>query len=63
MAVTEKLKDVKVVLNLVKGSQTIPNCRVDATAEELYALGEAVGNLTQEEVEEITKVQEVILAK
>lgn len=63
MAVTEKLKDVKVVLNLTKGSQTIPGCKVDATADELYALGSAVSTLVQEELEEMTKVQETILVQ
>lgn len=61
MAVTEKIKDVKVVLNLTKGSQSIPGCKVDATAEELHTLGSAIGELHQEDVEKIYKVTETEL--
>lgn len=61
MAVTEKIKDVKVVLNLTKGSQTIAGCKVDASPESLHTLGRAVGDLHQEDVEKICKVTEVEL--
>ena len=58
MAVTEKIKDVKVVLNLTKGTQTIPNCKPDAEAEKLHDLGTAIGDLHEEDVEKIYKVVE-----
>lgn len=61
MAVTEKLKGVKVVLDLAKGSQTISNCKGDATADELYTLGTAVASLQNEALDQIVKVQETIL--
>lgn len=61
MAVIEKMDEVKVILNLTKGSQTIPNCKTDATAEELHTLGEAVGELHQEDIETIMKVTESLL--
>ncbi|MEG0906850.1 MAG: hypothetical protein RSF87_11545 [Cellulosilyticaceae bacterium] len=61
MAVTEKIKDVKVVLNLTKGSQTIAGCKVDASAESLHTLGTAIGDLHQEDTEKISKITEVEL--
>lgn len=61
MAVTEKIKDVKVVLNLTKGSQSISGCKVDASAENLHTLGKAIGDLHQEAVEKIYKVTETEL--
>lgn len=61
MAVEADLKNVKVVLKLAKGSQTISGCSQDATNENLYALGEAVGSLTAERLETITKVEEHLL--
>lgn len=61
MAVVENIQEVKVVLNLTKGSQTIPNCKVDATAEELYTLGNAVGSLHAESVKKVLKITETQL--
>lgn len=63
MAVTEKLEEVKVVLNLTKGSQTIPDCKVDASADQLHAMGKAVGDLHQEDIEKIYKITESILTE
>ena len=63
MAVFEEVKGVKVVLNLVKGSQTISGCKVDAAPEDLYALAGAVGSLQQEAVDTITKIQETLLVQ
>ncbi|MEG0014803.1 MAG: hypothetical protein RSD26_11445 [Cellulosilyticaceae bacterium] len=61
MAVTEKMEEVKVILNLTKGSQTIPDCKPDATAEQLHTLGTAVGALHQEDIEKIMKVTQSLL--
>jgi hypothetical protein len=61
MAVFEEVKGVKVVLNLVKGSQTIAGCKEDATSEELHTLGSAVAMLQQEALDTIVKVQETLL--
>ena len=54
--VSAALKDVKVVLKLAKGSQTISNCNKSATDEQLYALGSAVATLEAESLETVTKV-------
>lgn len=61
MAVTEKMEEVKVILKLTKGSQTIPNCKADATAEQLHTMGTAVGELHQEGVEKVMKITESLL--
>lgn len=61
MAVLENIQEVKVVLNLTKGSQTIPNCKMDATADELYDLGNAVGSLHAESVKKVVKITEALL--
>lgn len=61
MAVTGKLEEVKVVLKFMKGSQTISHCNQQATDEGLYDLGEAIGSLNAESLEEIIKVQETLL--
>lgn len=55
------VKDVKVVLKLAEGSQTIPGCNQAATDEQLYALGSAVGLLELKDVEAINKVEETML--
>ena len=54
-------KGVKVVLKLVDGSQTISECNMSATDDQLLALGSAVSKLVKEEVETITKVEETTL--
>lgn len=56
------IKSTKVVLKLAKGSQTISNCKKDATDEQLFALGNAVAALEAEEVDYMTKVVESKLA-
>lgn len=61
MAVKEELKGVKVVLKLSEGSQTIPDCRPDATNDQLYKLGSAVGKLEAKTVKTMTKVVESAL--
>lgn len=61
MAVTEELKSVKVVLKLSEGSQTISDCRQDATNEQLYKLGDAVSKLEAKTVKTMTKVVESAL--
>ncbi|QEH67676.1 hypothetical protein QTL86_16650 [Cellulosilyticum sp. ST5] len=61
MAITADVKNVKVVLNLAKGSQTISDCSKTATAEGLYSVGTAVAALLQEELEAVTKVEETSL--
>lgn len=61
MAVNEQIKDVKVVLDLTKGSQTISNCKVDATAEELYDIGHAIGSLHAEDIQRVYKVTQTEL--
>ena len=54
-------KGVKVVLKLTEGSQTISDCNMSATDDQLFALGTAVSKLEKEEVETITKVEETTL--
>ena len=54
-------KGVKVVLKLADGSQTISDCNMSATNDQLFALGSAVSKLEKEEVETITKVEETTL--
>ena len=54
-------KDVKVVLKLAEGSQTISECNMEATDEQLFNLGSAVAKLTKEELETISKVEETLL--
>ena len=61
MVVKEELKGVKVVLKLSEGSQTISDCRLDATNEQLYKLGTAVGKLEAKTVKTMTKVVESAL--
>lgn len=55
------IKNTKVVLKLAKGSQTISNCKKDATDEQLFALGRAVASLEAEELDSMTKVVESTL--
>ena len=59
--VTTVVKGTKVVLKLAEGSQTISNCNIEATDEELYKLGSAVSKLEAQRVDEITKVVESTL--
>ena len=61
MAITADVKNVKVVLKLAKGSQTVSDCSKTATAQGLYSVGTAVATLLQEELEEVTKVEETTL--
>lgn len=61
MAVTGRLDEVKVVLKLTKGSQTIGHCNKEATDEGLYRLGVAIGSLNAESLEEVVKVEETQL--
>lgn len=62
MAVTETIQEVKVVLDLTKGTQTIPNCKLDASAQSLHDIGTAVGSLHAEDVQKIIKVTETLLS-
>ena len=57
MAITADVKNVKVVLKLTKGSQTISDCSKEASSEGLYAVAMAVAGLLSEEVEAVTKVE------
>lgn len=59
--ITSTVKDVKVVLKLAKGSQTIGGCNESATDDQLHALGLAVSNLEKENLETISKVTETLL--
>lgn len=61
MAIKADVKNVKVVLKLAKGSQTVSDCNKAATSEGLYNVGLAVANLLSEELEEVTKVEETSL--
>ena len=61
MAITADVKNVKVVLKLAKGSQTVSDCSKTATAQGLYSVSTAVATLLQEELEEVTKVEETTL--
>lgn len=61
MAITADVKNVKVVLKLAKGSQTVSDCSKTATAEGLYEVSRAVAILLQEELEAVTKVEETTL--
>lgn len=63
MAVNTKKDEVKVVLKFTKGSQTLAHCSQSATDESLYNLGEAIGSLNAESLEEIMKVTEEQLIK
>lgn len=56
--VSDALKDVKVVLKLAKGSQTISGCNKSASNEQLYELATAVASLEAESLEIVTKVEE-----
>jgi len=55
------VKGVKVVLKLTDGSQTISECNMGATDDQLFALATAVAKLTKEEVETVSKVEETLL--
>lgn len=61
MAITTSVKNVKVVLKLEEGSQTISGCSKEAANEGLYSMAVAVSGLLNQETEGITKVEEVIL--
>lgn len=61
MAFQETVSTVKVVLKLDKGSQTISGCKHDATGEALFQMGQAIGTLQAENVNEIVKIQETKL--
>ena len=61
MAITADIKNVKVVLKLTEGSQTISNCSKEATSEGLYSVGTAVAGMLSEELEEVVKVVETTL--
>lgn len=61
MAVQKTLDEVKVVLKLQKGSQTIAKCNKEVTDEAYFALGQAVASLQREAVQGITKIEESIL--
>ena len=61
MAITAHPKSMKVVLKLAEGQQIISGCKIDATNEQLYALGKAVGSLEAQRVDVITKVLETTL--
>lgn len=61
MAVTGTVDEVKVVLKLTKGSQTIAHCNKQASDEGLFQLGTAIGSLNAESVEDVMKVTETLL--
>lgn len=61
MALQANKDEVKVVIKLAKGSQTIPKCNKEATDQAYYDLGQEVAALHQEEAKEIMKVEETIL--
>lgn len=63
MSVNAVVKEVKVAMKFAKGSQTIGKCNQEATHEELFTFGQAVGSLNQEAIESITKVEETALIK
>ena len=54
-------KNVKVVLKLAEGSQTISDCSMSATNDQLFALATAVGTLTKEAIDTVSKVEETLL--
>lgn len=59
--ISEAPKSMKVVLKLGEGTQTISNISLEATNENLYAIGTAVGKLCAQRVDAIIKVQETTL--
>lgn len=59
--ITADIKGTKVVLKLAEGSQTVTDCNIGATNEQLYALATAVAKLEKEELEGVTKVVETNL--
>lgn len=61
MAVVADPKGLKIQLDLEKGTQTVSGCNAKATNEQLYALGTAVGTLTQSPVEAIVRIEETVL--
>ena len=61
MAVVSELKGVKIVLDLEKGTQTIPNCNPSATDENLSNLALAVASLESTQLENVVKVVETVL--
>ena len=61
MAVKTELKGIKLVLDLEKGSQTIPNCNPSATDENLSALAQVVATLESTQLENVVKVVETVL--
>ena len=61
MAVVSELKGVKIVLDLEKGTQTIPNCNPSATDENLSNLALVVASLESTQLENVVKVVETIL--
>ncbi|MGL4362816.1 MAG: hypothetical protein ACRCSG_06070 [Cellulosilyticaceae bacterium] len=61
MAVEKTLDEVKVVLKMGRGSQTISKCSKVANDTAYYALGQAVGSLQAESVDRIIKIEESIL--
>ena len=63
MAVKSELKAVKVVVKTEHTAQTFSDCRRDASNEQLYKFGDAVGKLFKESVTSITKVEETMLTK
>ena len=56
MAVQENISEVKVVIGLSKGSQTISKCKIDASADALYNTAMAVADLHMEKAETVYKV-------
>lgn len=54
-------KGVKVVLKLTKGSQTVADCNMEATNDQLFALATSVAKLTKEQIETVSKVEETLL--
>lgn len=61
MAVEAITKGVKLTLKLGKGSQTISECNMEATNEQLFSLAGAVAKLEKEEMSTVTKVIESTL--
>ena len=61
MAVISEVKGTKIVLDLVKGTQTISKVNASATDTEAMKLANAVATLQEYEVEKVKKVVETTL--
>ena len=55
MAITSEFTDLKLSLQLDKGTQTVGNLKTDATDESLYAVATAVSPLLAESIANVVK--------